>query len=147
MNVRDAFHLTVHAAAGGCEALAVRLGVSAAILRNKANPNCTTNRPTLEETDRLLGITGDYRVLHALAQNHGHVCVRMDEGASASDMAVLEIISRVWTAHGEVGSEVNRALEDGRITVCELERIHDAVKRSERALESMVSRLRGMAEK
>jgi hypothetical protein len=71
MNHLDAFHQTVHSAPGGCESLAPRMGMSAPILRNKANPNCITNKPTLDEADRLMALTGDYSVLHALAQNHG----------------------------------------------------------------------------
>uniref|UniRef100_UPI00353016D5 phage regulatory CII family protein n=1 Tax=Achromobacter sp. GbtcB20 TaxID=2824765 RepID=UPI00353016D5 len=55
MNHLDAFHQTVHGAPGGCEAIAPRMGMSAAILRNKANPNSTTNKPTLDEADRLMG--------------------------------------------------------------------------------------------
>ena len=121
--------------------------MSAAILRNKANPNSATNKPTLDEADRLMGITGDHAVLHALAANHGYVCVKVEEGADASDMAVLEMVTLVWQTNGEVGAEVNKALADGRITAQELERIRGAIKRAERALESVAVRLQGMADR
>jgi hypothetical protein len=147
MNARDAFHLTVHEAPGGCEALAVRLGMSAAVLRNKANPHSVTNKPMLDDVDRAMGITGDHRVLHALAANHGYVCVRMGEDVSASDMAVLELVTQVWTTNGEVGAEINKALADGKVTAREVGWIRDAVKKAERALEEVVARLAGMAEK
>jgi hypothetical protein len=147
MNVLDAFHQTVHSAPGGCEAIAVRMNLSAGVLRNKANPNSATNKATLEEADRLMGITGDYQMLHALAQNHGYVCVKMEEGADASDMAVLEMVTRVWATSGDVGAELTAALADGRITQAELERVRAAVKKTEQALEAVVARLAGMAEK
>jgi hypothetical protein len=147
MNVQDAFHATVHGYAGGCEALAARLDMSAAILRNKANPKTTANTPSLADADRVIGITGDGKVLHALANNHGYVCVRVDEDVKSSDMAVLEMIALVWTSNGEVGAEVNEALADGRITARELEKVRDAVKRTESALEGMLARLGGMADK
>jgi hypothetical protein len=147
MNVLDAFHQTVHSFAGGCESLAVRIGMSAGVLRNKANPNSATNKPTLDEVDRVLGVTEDYRVLHALAQNHGFVCVKMEESATASDVAVLEMVTRVMSTNGEVGAELSSALADGRITRVELERIRAAVKRAEAALEGVVSRMEGMAER
>lgn len=147
MNHLDAFHKTVHGAPGGCEAIAPRMGMSAAILRNKANPNSATNKPTLDDADRLMGVTGDHSILHALAANHGYVCVQVEEGAGVPDMAVLEMVTLVWQTNGEVGAEVNQALADGKITRAEIERVRDAVKRTERALESVVARLQGMAER
>ena len=147
MNHLDAFHQTVHSAPGGPDAVAPRMNMSVGILRNKANPNSQTNKPTLDEADRLMGITGDHAILHALAANHGYVCVRVEEGASAADMAVLEMVTQVWQTNGEVGTEVNQALADGRITLKEVGRVREAVRRAERALESVVARLEGMAER
>ncbi|MGJ9420450.1 phage regulatory CII family protein [Massilia sp. CMS3.1] len=147
MNHLDAFHKTVHGAPGGCEAIAPRMNMSAAILRNKANPNSATNKPTLDEADRLMGVTGVHDILHALAANHGYVCVRVEEGATAGDMAVLEMITQVWQTNGEVGTEINQALADGRITRAEVDRIREKVRRAECALESVVSRLEGMAQR
>jgi len=147
MNHLDAFHNTVHGAPGGCEAIAPRMGMSAAILRNKANPNSATNKPTLDEANRLMGLTGVHDILHALAANHGYVCVRVEEGATAGDMAVLEMITQVWQTNGEVGTEINLALADGSITRAEVERIREKVRRAEHALESVVARLEGMAQR
>ena len=147
MNHLDAFHKTVHGAPGGCEAIAPRMGMSAAILRNKANPNSTTNKPSLDEADRLMGLTGVHDILHALAANHGYVCVRMEEGASAGDMAVLEMITQVWQTNGEVGTEINLALADGHLTQAEMDRIREKVRLAQRALESVLARLGGMAQR
>lgn len=147
MNILDAFHATVHGDKhGGCEAIAVRMGMNAGVLRNKANPNIATNHPTLEEADRLMGLTGDHRVLHALARNHGYVCVRMDEGNNASDVAVLELVAKVMCTEGEVGKQMYDALADGRVTRAELARIRTAVKDAECALEQLLARAEGMAE-
>ncbi|TWI65187.1 phage regulatory protein CII [Pseudoduganella lurida] len=147
MNILDAFYRTVHDAVGGCEALAVRLGMSAQILRNKANPNNPANRVLLEDVDQVMGITGDIRVLHALAANHGHVCVRTDPAASASDLAVLELVVQVMTGNGDVGAEVNRTLADGRVERHEIEAVEAAVYRTNQAMQQLVERLKGMAEK
>jgi hypothetical protein len=146
MNVLDAFHATVHEAPGGCEATAVRMGMNPGVLRNKANPTCSTNKPTLEETDRLMGLTGDHRILHAMARNHGYVCVRMDEGENASDVAVLELVAKVMRTEGAVGQEIYDALTDGRITQVELKRIGQTIKDAEAALEQLYARVAGMSE-
>lgn len=147
MNPKDAFHQTVHGYPGGVEALAVRIGMTAAVLRNKANPNHGYNKPSLDDVDQVMGITGDHRVLHALAGNHGYVCVRMEDDVAPSDMAVLEIMTKCWSTNGDFGAAVNRALEDGRITQREIEQIRDAVIRMDQAAHQLVARLEGMAQK
>lgn len=67
MNIIDAAHKTVHAYPGGSESLAPRIAMSAAVLRNKVNPNNSTHHLTLVEASEVMGVTGDYRILHALA--------------------------------------------------------------------------------
>ena len=145
MNIHDAFHRTVHGAPGGCESLAVRLGMSPVILRNKANPNSTTNKPMLDDVDRVMGLTGDYQLLHALAQVHGFVCVPINPETNPDGMALIRLIGAVWQTEGEVGAELNAALEDGRVTKAELAQVTCAVKRCERALEGVVAALSKMA--
>ncbi|MFH7611555.1 hypothetical protein RA272_29150, partial [Pseudomonas syringae pv. tagetis] len=66
MNVTDAAYDTVHQYPGGSEALAPRLGMSAAVLRGKVNPNTDRNLLSLQEADALMARTGDFRILHAL---------------------------------------------------------------------------------
>lgn len=146
MHHLDAFHQTVHSAPGGCEALAPRMGMSAAILRNKACPTNAANKPTLDEADRLMGITGDYSVLHALAQNHGFVCTRIDE-QPASDMAVLESGSAVWSSVGALGAAVHQALADGKIEQHEVKAIEEATFAAFRPMMQLLARVNAMAEK
>lgn len=145
MSVSDALHKTVHGAPGGHAALAVRLGMSATILRNKANPNSVTNKATLDEVDRIIGLTGDASILHALAANHGYVCVGIEGPETACDVAVLETVTKVWMCNGDVGAEVHKALEDGVIDLHEIEAIKSAVYRMVQAAHQMVARLDMMA--
>lgn len=147
MNIHDTLHQTAHSSPGGCEALAVRLGMSAQILRNKVNPNTTSNQATLDDVDRIMGVTGNHAVLHALARNHGYVCIHVERDADASDMAILEALTQVWTASGEVGAEVHATLADGIVEQHEIERVKAAVYRVNQTLNQMVARLESMAEK
>jgi hypothetical protein len=147
MNILDTLYKTAHDFAGGCEALAQRLGMSAQVLRNKVNPNITSNTASLEDADRIMAITNDHAVLHALARSHGFVCVRVDTGSVASDMAVLELVMQVWAASGDVGAEVHATLADGVVEPHEIERVKAAVYRVNRSLSEMVGRLEGMVEK
>lgn len=145
MNYKDAFHRTVHEAPGGCEALAVRMGYTAGLLRNKANPNSTTNVLTMDDASRVMEITGDYEVLHALARQHGFVCTKIDE-QPACDMAVLESVTDIWQSLGQVGTQVHTALADGRIDRHEVESIEKAIYVSIRPMMELLARLNGMAQ-
>lgn len=146
MNPQDAFHKTVHSADGGCEALAVRMGMSVQILRNKANPNNEHNVTTLKDVDLVMGLTRDYAVLHALAANHGFVAVRVDEGVGASDLAVLDIVTKVWSGNGDLGQEVMHTLADGRVELHELAKVKDAAHRLFTFVHELMAKLQGMAE-
>ncbi|MBT0961691.1 phage regulatory CII family protein [Denitromonas iodatirespirans] len=152
MNIADAVYHTVHDYPGGCESLAPRLKtvegkpMSAGVLRNKANPNSHTNVMGLAEADQIIAVTGDHRILDALEANHGRVGVRVDSDTPASDMAVLELVTHVWCANGDVGKEVERTLADGRVERHEIKRVRAAIYRTQQALNAMLMRLEDMAE-
>ena len=146
MNLLDAFFNTVHDYPGGAESLAPRMGMSPAILRNKADQNKEHNKPLLVDADKIMSITGDYRILDALAANHGRVCVEIPADADASDMAVLEVVTKVWQSNGDVGSAVHKTLEDGKVEKHELAKVRTAIYRQQKALNEMLMRLEGMAE-
>jgi len=143
----DALYKTVKEFPGSVEVLALRMGVNAQILRNKVNPNITTNHPTLHDVEMIMDITGDYRVLDALADSTGHVLTKVDIQATPSDMAVLEMITHVWVENGNVGNAVNDTLADGRVERHEVVKVRQAVYRTQQALIDMLTRLEGMAEK
>lgn len=147
MNVLDAFYHTAHDAEGGPESLAPRMGMTAQILRNKANLTNHTNKPLLIEADMAMGLTADYRILHSLAENHGHVCIKLDPDSPASDLAILELVTQVWQSNGDVGAAVHHTLADGRVEKKELAKVRHAIYRTQQALNEMLIRLEGMAEK
>jgi hypothetical protein len=150
MNVQDAFYGTCHDYPGGCDALALRLTqagyrMSGAVLRNKANPHNGSNVPTLADTDHVMGITGDYRVLHALAGNHGHIAVKVEADAQPCDLAVLEMVTHVWRTHGSVGTAVDAVLADHHVELHELPAVRQAIYRHQQALQQMLVRLEALA--
>lgn len=146
MNVADAAYAVVHDYPGGSESLAPRLGMSAAILRNKVNPHNTTHHLTLAEACRITGITSDMRIAHALAAEHGAVVVQMGAGDDASDMAVLEVMASLWSTSGNLGTEVHGALADGLLTSVELARIRTAAYALQQRVLGLINRLESMAE-
>jgi hypothetical protein len=146
MNYKDAFYKTVHDFPGGCEALAVRMGYTAGLLRNKANPNSTTNVMTMDDASRAMDITGDYSVLHALAREHGFVCTKLDQPV-ASDVALLDTVTNIWAKLGELGRQVHEAVADGRIDRTEANSIESAAFTAVRPIMELLARVNGMAQK
>lgn len=146
MTPLDAAHATVHDYPGGSESLAPRMGMRSSILRNKVNHNCETNHLTLIEADKLMTMTGDHRILEALAQQQGYVLVPVAFDAPASDSAILELVTRVWRCNGSIGAAVDNAFADGVITKHEISDIKQTIYRVEQAMHTMLKRIEGMAE-
>ncbi len=147
MNLLDSFYATVSEYPGGAESLAPRIGMSAQILRNKANVNSVTNKVSIDEFDRVLGVTGDFRALHALAAAHGFVLVPLAAGAEASDGALVSAMARQLVTSGALGVAINSALADGRVDRHEAAEVEDKAHAAATSMMDVAARLKGMAEK
>lgn len=146
MNIQDAAYSTVHDYKGGSESLAPRLGMSAAVLRNKVNTNTTTHHLTLAEAVRMVDMTEDARILHAWAKHRGAVLVSLPHNELVSDQAIMEHMAATWKTHGEVGTQISKALEDGRVDRRELRLVSDAIFDHARALFDLHARLAAITE-
>lgn len=120
MNVQDAAYSTVHNYPGGSESLAPRVGLSAAVLRGKVNPHNDRNILSLAEASRIMGVTGDFRVLHALAGEHGFTLTPI-AGEGGADVAVAMLGTAA--AGGDLAEAIAGALQDDRISPNELAEI------------------------
>lgn len=145
MNTADAAYSTVHDYPGGSESLGPRIGVSAAVLRNKVNQHNTTHHLTLAEADRIVGVTGDVRILQAMAHAHGYLLVKAPEQCRGeSDMSVLEQLAGLMVANGVFGHEIHAALSDGGVDPSEMARIEQAGRGVMTSVAEVKARLRGM---
>ncbi|MDR6094063.1 phage regulatory CII family protein [Stenotrophomonas sp. SORGH_AS_0321] len=113
MNAADAAHKTVHAYPSGSESLSPRIGMSAAVQRNKVNPNNTTHHLTLAEGSEVMGVTGDDSILHAMASQHGYALSRTEVPESGSLIGSLLAASG---AKGDLAEVIADAIQDCRIT-------------------------------
>ena len=146
MNVQDAAYSTVHDYNGGSESLAPRLGMSAAVLRNKVNTNTTTHHLTLAEAVRMVDLTEDDRILRAWANHRGAVLISLPRNEIVSDQAVMEHMAATWKTHGEVGTQISKALEDGHMDRYELRRVRDTIFNHASALFDLYARLEAITE-
>ncbi|MGF6420068.1 hypothetical protein ABH900_003585 [Stenotrophomonas sp. AN71] len=144
MNVTDAAYDTVHQHPGGSEALAPRMGMSAATLRGKVNPNTDRNLLSLQEADTLMGRTGDYRILHALCAEHGFIAQRVD--APQSGNLITALLSAA-AAKGDLAELVSEAMADNRITPNEADAIARACQQVMAALVQVSQHAEAAAER
>ncbi|AIC87726.1 gp65 [Burkholderia pseudomallei] len=146
MNILDTAHAVAHNYPGGCESLAPRLGVSAAVLRSKVNPNTDTHKLTLHEAVRIGEVTDNDAILEAWASERGYALVKLPSAVECCDAAIVELMGKAWSTHGLVGREIVKTLEDGRVEHSEVVRVEARIFQHAQVLFNLAARLRGMAE-
>lgn len=147
--------LAVHRAAkrfpGGIEALATALSspdhkVKPQILRNQLTGN-ERHFLHLDTAESIIDLCNSDELAHAAAQQRGGVFIQLPEdGSPASDLAVLELVTHVWRANGDVGKAVDETLADGRVERHEIAEVRKTIYRVQQAMTAMLSRLEEMAE-
>jgi hypothetical protein len=140
MHILDAALQTVSDYPGGAASLAPRVGLSAGVLSNKVNPNCTTNHLSLVEANRLMSVTGDHAILQALAAEHGYALVKINDPDGG--LGVLHGMLDLGVAEGEFSRELHDALADGRITANEMSALGKAALAYQGTLIGLLHRLR-----
>lgn len=146
MNTQDAAYHAVHDYTGGSESLAPRIGMSAAVLRNKVNPNNETHHLTFAEAQRIVAMTGDARMLRAWAHQEGFLLVKAPRARGESDMSVLEGVVETGIAHGHFMQSIYAALADGKVDNSEVRDIRQAERTLQTAAATVTMRMAGMAE-
>ena len=150
MNTHDAAHKTVKAYPGGAEALATRMitvnergeekAMSGAVLRNKINPNNSKNQLTLAEANEIMGLTGDHRILIALAAEHGYGLHMLEAPDDAR--CLTSTILATSASKGQFAEALHSALTDGLITDNEFSELQSAAAGIHAALILLMAKLR-----
>jgi hypothetical protein len=111
--------------AASVPALAAKMGMPAGTLYNKLNPHESTHHKlTLQDVIQITAITGDLRLLKALAQTLGCVCFPVPNLHHVSDEALLELINNVGAEGGDFYRAINVALGKKRPEAKDVARIH-----------------------
>lgn len=109
----------------GVQALAGKMGAPAGTLYNKLNPHESSHHKlTLQDVIQMTAITGDLRLLKALANTLGCVCFPVPNLHNVSDEALLELINSVGAEGGDFYRAVNVALGRKRPEPRDICRIH-----------------------
>lgn len=121
LSVRDAAYHTVRSYPGGAVALAPRLGMkSGTILSHKVSPNSTNYYLSMEEAVAVQALTGDYRILYAMARELGHACIQVTQTEVAD---VNQNIAATIREFGSYLQSASEAVEDNQVTDNEVSEI------------------------
>lgn len=119
LDVMDAAYHLAHGYPGGVPALAQRMGKSPNVLNSKVSLNADkTHHLTLREAVAMQEISGDARILQAMAGALGYACVSLHTDA---DHTTMEQVMHLAKEFGEVLVSVNTAVADGRVTPNEMQ--------------------------
>lgn len=130
---------------GGPTLLGHKIGIPPRILANKANPRQVYNKLSLEEALKLQLITGDHRILHALARALGYVLVPMDM-PPPSDVELLTLYAQWQDTTGKVHHAIARAFEDRRVSPAEQTEVERRFHAAESAGMTYVRRMGGLVQ-
>lgn len=150
-DLRIAVHRAARKFNGGIEALAAALSspdhqVKPQILRNQLVGN-ERHSLGLDRAEEIVDLCDSDELAHAAAKQRGGVFVKLPaDGAPAGDLAVLELVTHVWRAGGEVGKAVDEVLADRVVERSELVKVRQAIYRQQQTLMAMLARLETMAE-
>ena len=96
----------------GAAALGPLVGISPAVLCNKANPNIDSHHLTLAEAVRIQAITGDYRIHEACDQLFGRVSIpAMLDFSGVSNTDLINAMADWQKECGETAGAVGLCLE------------------------------------
>jgi hypothetical protein len=146
MNVSDAAYATVHDYPGGAISLAPRVGMNPTVLNSKVNQNTTTHHLTMLEAQRIMGVTGDHRILRAQCEDLGYLPPIPRVEAGVSDAALLETYTRLMSELGDFSGKFHKALSDGKLTSKEVDGLQVEMLEFFAAGEELLNRARQIAE-
>jgi len=112
--VENAAYALVHATRERARDIAERTGIKLQVLINKVSPTCDRNHLMLSEAVAIQQAAGDHRILQAMAEDLGYVCVPAP--AVFSDGDVAHALSTMCGEFGDYLRKVDEALRDGQVT-------------------------------
>jgi hypothetical protein len=122
MSLRDAAFNTVHDYPGGSVSLAPRLGKSATSLSHELTGTGTAKLGLLD-AEKIILLTGDLRILEAMAIDCGQMLVPLPSATMLMDDDCMLRLADTAREFGELCKEVGSDLVDGKISDNELRRI------------------------
>jgi Phage regulatory protein CII (CP76) len=145
LNILDTAHSVAHDYPGGCESLAPRVGMSAAVLRSKVNPQMDTHKLTLQDAVRITDTTNDERILEAWLAERNAVMVKLPTATEQPDNEeILNKFLKLTAHYGELAQRHSEATFDGVVDDQEmedLERIGNLIHKAVEEINALTRRV------
>ena len=121
--IDEAKYRVVHDFPGGAVRLGPLVGMRPGVLSNKVNPDCETHHLTVDEAIVIQNATGNCAVLNAEAMALNRICIELADFSGSSDVEILTAYAKYHAELGETAKAIAAALEDGRLTKREVDKI------------------------
>lgn len=147
-NAQDAIYLIARRYPGGLESLALRLGTTPDVLRNKLRATVSSHHTYLEDFSSVLEMCQEAHVdgwpvpLQALCWRHGHIALPLPEIGDANDEALTALVCQTMKEYGDVADSIAQSMRDHRITDPELDDIEKQFTQAIAALMALRERVR-----
>ncbi|WP_250467657.1 phage regulatory CII family protein [Caballeronia sp. GAFFF2] len=145
MNILDTAHAVAHDYKGGCESLAPRLGMSAAVLRSKVNPNTETHHLTLMNAVQMTEMTDDERIIEAWLAQRNAVMVKLPDACEEPDNEeIVDKFMSLTVHYGQLAKRFREATADGEVDdqeMADLERIGGLIHRAVEEINMLTKRI------
>ncbi len=155
LNPLDVLKMSSNHYPGGVEALAARIGMSPAVLRNKLSHGVTTHHLNYpEQVSAILDCLLEARVedwdapLHAFAYRHGFMLVKIpDADCECTSEELATLVCKLMTRVGEVTQSISQAFaDDMQVSSREFKKFDLDVKAALTAVSSLREKMRGVHE-
>ena len=140
LSLEQACYLAVHDYPGGAPAVAATYGNNAGTLQKNLNPTQTGHKLGALDVQQILDLTKDPRILDAMCSRVGAVWLKLDDMGPASDMAMLDTFTELFTRVGEMSKKVQQSLEDGSVNADELKELETCAFRMNQSAFYVVER-------
>lgn len=131
----------------GVKDMAAKLVMKVGTLYNKCEADQDSyNQPTLRDLVMVTQISADTSVLDSLDQMFNRAAYDVTPGLPVSDQAILELLCKVGSEHGDIHKAVGKALANTRFTAKDLRAVRSEVFELVTAVLAFLQRLEGLVD-
>lgn len=144
MDVFQAAYRVAHDYPGGAVKLAEKMGINPGTFLNRVNPEQEEHRLWLANAVQMQVVSGDHRILHAMAATLGEVCFRVPDLSRVSDQALIELLCKVGAEGGDFHRVINLGLHGERFSRAHLAQIRQEGLEFIAAIAETMARMEGL---
>jgi Phage regulatory protein CII (CP76) len=131
----------------GVKDLAAKLVMKVGTLYNKCEADEDShNQPTLRDVVMVTQVTGDASILDSLDRMFNRAAYDVTPGLPVSDQAILELLCKVGSEHGDIHKALAKALTNSRFSAQDLRDVRAEVFELVTAVLTFLQRLEGLVD-